>query len=81
MADEGGGKEDLSADDCLSQIEGLIRKYDRMVTRLRKAGHLPRNPIEKREVRACVLAVFVFLFASSAASLRVRGPSLCRRCN
>ena len=37
-------------DACSKQIQDVITQYGRMVTRLRIAGKLPRNPKENEEV-------------------------------
>ncbi len=50
MADK-KGEEGLSLEDCLTQIEDVIKQYDRMIKRLRTAGKLPRNPKEREQVR------------------------------
>ena len=42
--------EALSCEECLEQIADVIKQYDRMISRLRAAGKLPRNPKEKEQV-------------------------------
>jgi hypothetical protein len=67
MADKKGADgEGLSLEDCIAQIEDVIKQYDRMIKRLREAGKLPRNPKEREKVRARVSALGRVLVSPSS---------------